>query len=433
MPAQPNAVPTTVAPGSRTAVGSDPPALRSQPDFLKLWGSETVSMFGTAITTLALPLTAITLLDATPAQMGVLGAAQFLPFLLLSLPLGVWVDRRARRPLMILANVGRAALLAMIPLAAAAGWLRMDTLYPVALIAGTLDVLFHLSYSAYLPGLVGTARLVQGNSSLQASASVAEIAGPGLAGVLIGWLGAPGALLLDAGSYVLSALGISSIRHRELPPARAERPVHLLTEVREGLGLVFRHPMLRAMVIEAAIFNGAMQALGTLFVLYATRDLHLSPAQIGLIFGAGGVGALLGSVFAGPLARRVGFGRALVMAAALACVAPLLVPAIHGTPAITVPLLMLAYALEGVGVAASSIHHLSLRQALTPPELLGRMSASYRTVTYGVLPLGALLFGVLGQHVGLNAALWVGTAVTATGWLWVRFSPVWTLRQLPEG
>ncbi|WP_412027376.1 MFS transporter [Deinococcus yunweiensis] len=433
MPAQPNAVPTTVAPGSRTAVGSDPPALRSQPDFLKLWGSETVSMFGTAITTLALPLTAITLLDATPAQMGMLGAAQFLPFLLLSLPLGVWVDRRARRPLMILANVGRAALLAMIPLAAAAGWLRMDTLYPVALIAGTLDVLFHLSYSAYLPGLVGTARLVQGNSSLQASASVAEIAGPGLAGVLIGWLGAPGALLLDAGSYVLSALGISSIRHRELPPARAERPVHLLTEVREGLGLVFRHPMLRAMVIEAAIFNGAMQALGTLFVLYATRDLHLSPAQIGLIFGAGGVGALLGSVFAGPLARRVGFGRALVLAAALACVAPLLVPAIHGTPAITVPLLMLAYALEGVGVAASSIHHLSLRQALTPPELLGRMSASYRTVTYGVLPLGALLFGVLGQHVGLNAALWVGTAVTATGWLGVRFSPVWPLRQLPEG
>lgn len=433
MPAQPNAVPTTVAPGSRRAVGSDPPALRSQPDFLKLWGSETVSMFGTAITTLALPLTAITLLDATPAQMGMLGAAQFLPFLLLSLPLGVWVDRRARRPLMILANVGRAALLAMIPLAAAAGWLRMDTLYPVALIAGTLDVLFHLSYSAYLPGLVGTARLVQGNSSLQASASVAEIAGPGLAGVLIGWLGAPGALLLDAASYVLSALGISSIRHRELPPARAERPVHLLTEVREGLGLVFRHPMLRAMVIEAAIFNGAMQALGTLFVLYATRDLHLSPAQIGLIFGAGGVGALLGSVFAGPLARRVGFGRALVMAAALACVAPLLVPAIHGTPAITVPLLMLAYALEGVGVAASSIHHLSLRQALTPPELLGRMSASYRTVTYGVLPLGALLFGVLGQHVGLNAALWVGTAVTATGWLWVRFSPVWPLRQLPEG
>lgn len=416
-----------------TTVGSDPPALRAQPDFLKLWGSETVSLFGTAITTLALPLTAVTRLDATPAQMGMLGAAQFLPFLLLALPLGVWVDRRARRPLMIVANAGRAALLAVIPLGAAAGWLRMDTLYPVALIAGTLDVLFHLSYSAYLPGLVGTARLVQGNSSLQASASVAEIAGPGLAGVLIGWLGAPGALLLDAASYVLAALGISAIRQREVAPARAGHPVHLLTEVREGLGLVVRHPMLRAMVIEAAIFNGAMQALGTLFVLYATRDLHLSPAQLGLIFGAGGVGALLGSLLAGPLAVRVGFGRALVLAAALACVAPLLVPAIHGTPATTVPLLMLAYALEGVGVAASSIHHLSLRQALTPPELLGRMSASYRTVTYGVLPLGALLFGVLGQHMGLNAALWVGTAMTATGWLWVRCSPVWTLRQLPEG
>lgn len=402
-----------------------------QTDFLRLWGSETVSLFGSAITALALPLTAVTTLGATPTQMGFLGVAQFLPFLLLSLPLGVWVDRSRRRPLLVLANLGRAVLLALIPLGAALGWLHLNVVYPVAFLVGTLDTLFHLAYSSYLPGLVGQAGLLEGNSKVQASASVAEIAGPGLAGLLTGWLGAPTAIALDAVSYLLSALGIGTIRRVESPPEPQPTQIDLRAEVLAGLRLVFSSPLLRVMATEAGIFNGASQALSTLFVLYATRDLHLGADRLGLILGAGGVGALIGSLLAGPLARKLGFGRALVWSAMLCCVAPLLIPAAQGRPATLMGVLMLAYFLEGTGVAASSIHFLSLRQAVTPLPLLGRMTASYRTLTYGVLPLGALLFGFLGDHLSVRTALWIGTGLMSVAWLWVRFSPVWHLHDLP--
>ncbi|WP_019011731.1 MFS transporter [Deinococcus aquatilis] len=402
------------------------------PNFLKLWGSETISLFGSAITSLALPLLAVQLLNATPAQMGYLGAAQFLPFLLLSLPLGVWVDRRRRRPLLVLANLGRALLLALIPLGAMLGWLRMEVIYPIAFFVGTCDALFHLAYSSYLPGLVGQHHLVEGNSKLQASASVAEIAGPGLAGVLVGWLGAPVAIAVDVTSYLLSALGIGTIRHVEISLGHSRQKVNLIREIKEGLQLIFRHPMLRIMAVEAATFNGGAQALSTLLVLYATRELHLSADRIGLIYGVAGVGALIGSMVAGPLARRIGFGRALVSTAALACIPPLLVPAAQSAPGFTLPVLMTAFFLEGMGLAASSIHFLSLRQALSPVTLLGRMTASYRTLTYGIVPLGALFFGFLGERVGVRTALWIGTGLMSVAWLWVRFSPVWRLEELPQ-
>ncbi len=196
--------------------------------------------------------------------------------------------------------------------------------------------------------------------------------------------------------------------------------------------MIFRQPMLQQMAIEAATFNGASQALSTLLVIYATRELHLSADRIGLIFSAAGVGALIGSLCAGPLARHLGFGRALVNTAALACLPPLLVPAAQSLADFTLPVLMTAYFFEGIGLAASSIHFLSLRQALTPAHLLGRMMASYRTLTYGILPVGALLFGFLGERLGVRAALWIGTGLMSVAWLWVRFSPVWRLRELPQ-
>ncbi len=401
-------------------------------EFLKLWGSETVSLFGSAITTLALPLTAVTLLHATPAQMGLLGAATFAPFLLLTLPLGVWVDRTRRRPLLVAANFARAVLLALVPFGTALGWLSIGGLYPIAFLVGAFDALFHLAYAAYLPSLVGQDHLLEGNSKLQASASTAEIAGPGLAGALVGLIGAPFAVALDAASFLLGALGIGVIRRPEPRPTRPGTPVKLVREVRAGLQLVFGHPLLRPMALEAATFNGCAQAAGTLLVLYATRDLHLSPGLIGLIFAMGGVGALIGSLLAGPMATRWGLGRALVGMAALACLPSLLVPLASGARPQVVATLMLASLLGGAGVAASSVHFLSLRQALTPPALLGRMTASYRTLTYGVLPLGALLFGFLAQALSIRAALWVGAAGVSLAWLWVRCSPVWLVRSLPE-
>ena len=401
-------------------------------EFLKLWGSETVSLFGSAITTLALPLTAVTILKASPAQMGLLGAATFAPFLLLTLPLGVWVDRSRRRPLLVTANLARAVLLALVPLGAALGWLRIGWLYPIAFLVGVFDALFHLAYAAYLPALVGPDHLLEGNSKLQASASTAEIAGPGLAGALVGVIGAPFAVVLDAASFLVGALGIGAIRRPEPRPAPPDARVQLGREVLAGLRLVFGHPLLRPMALEAATFNGCSQAAGTLLVLYATRELHLAPGVIGLVLAAGGAGALIGSLLAGPLAARWGLGRALVGMAALACLPGLLVPLAGGTRVLVIATLLLAAVLAGMGVAASSVHFLSLRQALTPPELLGRMTASYRTLTYGVLPLGALLFGFLAQLWSIRAALWVGAAGVSLAWLWVRCSPVWSVCELPQ-
>jgi len=400
-------------------------------DFLKYWAGETVSLFGTQVTALALPLTAVLILQATPAQMGILGAAQFAPFLLITLFAGVWTDRRRRRPILIGANLGRAVLVGMIPLSAFLGVLRMDHLYTVAFLVGILTVFFDVAYLSYVPTLVSREQLIEANSKLQVSASAAEISGPGVAGVLVELVTAPFALVVDALSYLASAIGLVLIRKPEPAPRRAGSGRNLWREIGEGLRVTFGNRYLRAIAAEAATYNMFNQVMLTVFVLYATRDLKLTPGILGLIFMAGSIGSLMGALWAERAARRFGIGPTIIGAMVLGCSAPLLIPLASGSAAVVILLLALAYGLGGVGVTVSNVHVVSLRQTITPDRLLGRMTASYRLVVFGAIPVGALIGGGLGEAIGLRATLAVGAVGLLFAVLWVVFSPVSKLRELP--
>jgi MFS family permease len=404
-------------------------------DFRKLWAGETVSLFGSEVTELALPLVAVLVLEADAGQMGLLAAARFAPFLLITLPAGAWVDRRRRRPVLIGSNLGRALLVGLVPLLSGLGLLRMGYLYAIAFAVGALTVLFDVAYQSYLPSLVDREQLVEGNSKLQASASAARVGGPGLGGLLVQLVGAPRALLLDAASYVISAASLLAIRNQEPdPPADrdGEPRAGLRREITEGLAVTYRNPVLRSMAGLAATYNLFEGAVLALLVLYATRELGLAAGLIGLVVSAGSLGALAGAALTGRLERRLGVGPALILAVVVECAALLLVPVAAGPPAVAAGLLGLGFLGNGFGVGLSSVLAVSLRQVVTPDRLLGRMNASYRFLTYGAIPLGALLGGALGELLGLRAAVAVGAAGSLLTVPWVLLPPLAQLRQMPE-
>ena len=410
-----------------------PQGLWRHPDFLRLWAGQTISQFGSQVTLLALPLTAALALGATPAEMGILAALQSAPFLLVGLLAGVWVDRLPRRPVLIVADLGRAALLGSLPAAAFLDRLGMPQLYLVAFATGLLSVFFDVAYGAYLPALVREDALVDSNSKLELTNSAARVAGPGLTGVLVQVLTAPIALLVDAVSFLLSALSLALIRATEPPPApRAGRP-SLRAEVGTGLRLVFGNPLLRAIAGCTATANLAWNVIFAVFILYATRQLGLTPALLGLIAAAGNVGFLVGAGLAGPLARRLGLGPTLVAMPVLGSLGALLIGAAGGSRPVAAACLIGAQFLFGFGGVIYNINQVSLRQALTPDRLRGRMTATMRFLVWGTIPLGALLGGLLGERLGLRPTLLVGALGTLTAFLWVACSPVRALRAQPTG
>jgi MFS family permease len=396
---------------------------------MRLWAAQTISVFGSGFTQLALPLIAATTLRATPAQMGILGAAEFAPFLLVGLFAGVWVDRVRRRPVLIAGDVGRAVLLLTIPAAAFAGALGMGQLYAVGFLVGVCTVFFDVAYQAYLPSLVGRGQLVEGNSKLEATRALAQIASPGIAGVVIEVLTAPLALVLDALSYVVSGALLARIRRPEDPPDPASRRA-MLTEIREGLAVVVGHRLLRAIAATTATSNFFSSAVGALFILYATRVLGLSPAGLGLIFGVGNVGGLVGATLAARLARRFGVGPTIVGSAVLFGL--YFLPLLLATPATATPLLMAGGFVGSAATLIYNINQVSLRQAIVPHRLQGRMNATMRFLVWGTIPLGSLVGGALGEVLGLRAAVLVGVLGSLTAFLWVLRSPVRTLRQVPQ-
>ena len=403
-----------------------------RPDFLKLWGGETLSLFGSQVTVLALPLTAILTLHATPAQLGLLGAARYAPFLLVTIFVGVWVDHHRRRPILMGANLGRAILLGLIPLTVALGVLRIEYLYVIAFLVGVLQVFFDLAYRAFLPSLVPRDQLIQANSRLEASSSSAEIGGPALGGFLVQLLTAPFAILVDAASFLISLGSLLLIRAKE--PGLVSAPNggrrKLWDEIRSGLRYTFGNPSLRAIGLEAATYNLFETLILTLFMVYAVRQLGVSSSTLGLMLAAGSVGALLGSLVAQVIERRWGFGPTLIASMVLACTAFLLIPLVHGAIIPVVSILIVAFFLNGIGLSISSIQAVSLRQLITPDQLLGRVNASYLLVVYGAMPLGALLGGTLGSWLGLRTALLIGACCLPLALVWVVFSPLRRLRTL---
>jgi MFS family permease len=397
-------------------------------DFLKLWTAQTISVFGDRFSELAIPLIAVLTLGATPGQMGILTAVTRAPFLLIGLFAGVWVDRLPRRPVLITGDVGRAVVLLSIPLAAVLGSLSMLHLYAVGLLVGVLTVFFDVAYQAYLPALVHRGQLVEGNTKLEATRSLAGLAGPSIAGVVIQLVSAPLAIVLDAISFVASGGLISLIRRRE---SSAERPVRgpVLAEVREGLSVVLGNPLLRSIAGCTGTFNFFNSALFALYILFATRELKLGPAQIGVISSIGGVAGLIGSLMAGRVANRLGVGRSIVCASLLYGLAQVPVAvATAGTAWLLILSAMIGYFANPI----YNINQVSLRQAITPHRLQGRMNATMRFLVWGTMPLGGLLGGVLGASLGLRAAIAVAAAGGLLAFPWVALSPVRTLRAIPD-
>ena len=414
-----------------TAASSAPP-LRRQPEFLKLWAGQTISVFGDAISLLALPLVAVLVLDASAASMGLLTAASLAPHLLLSLFAGIWIDRRRhRRRILVVADLGRAALLASIALAAALDALTMTQLYVVGFGVGVLTVFFDLSYTSLFALIVPQRDVLDANSRLSLSRSASWIGGQPLAGALVQILTAPFALLADACSFLLSAFFVARIRVDE-PEVEHAQAESVRRRLAEGFRFVLGHPVLRANLACTATVNLFNFVFHAIFVLYATRELGIQPAVLGAILGAGAVGAAVGAVGAPWVERKIGIGPTYVLGAVLFPVPLVLVPLAGGPEWVVALMLFAAEFGAGIGVMLFDVPGNSLNLLLTPHRIRARVTGTNRFVNYGVRPLGALAGGALGTTLGLRPTLWVATAGACLGVLWLVFSPTPRLRDRPE-
>ena len=401
------------------------------PDFLRLWSAQTISQLGSQVTFLALPLAAILVLDASTFEVALVGFFQLVPFLLFALPAGVWVDRLPRRPLLIVADLGRAVVLLSLPVAYWLDALALPHLYVAGFLAGALTVFFDIAYLAYLPVLVERSQLMDGNAKLETTRSAAQVGGPGLAGILVGALTAPVAILADALSYAVSAILLGRIRHPERPVRREPGPkASMRRELREGLSFVFRQPYLRILVLATGGANFFWNiGLGVLIV-YLVRTLDLSPAVLGLILAVGEVGTVVGAVLSGRLARRFGVGRTIVWAALLTNIGILAVPlAPTSRPE---PVLMVGFLLGGLFGNIFNVNQLSLRQSITPERLQGRMNSVVRFMYWGPQPVGMVIGGALGSFVGLRETLVFAAGGSVLAMVPLVLNPIRRLDAIPE-
>jgi MFS family permease len=404
-------------------------ALWRHGDFLRLWAAQTVSQFGSQISGIAIPLVAILTLDSSAFEVALLSSVEMLPFLLIALPAGVWVDRLPRKPILVAADLGRALALASIPLAWAFDVLTIWQLYAVGFVVGVFTVFFDVAYQSYLPSLVSRAQLVDGNSKLEVSRSTAQIGGPGLGGVLVEVITAPYAIVADAVSFLWSGLLVLRIGTHEERPAPTESP-NMKRELIEGVRYIVRDPRWRAISLYVSTVNFCWSVAFSIVLVYAVRDLGLSAGTIGLIFALGNVGALIGAVLSGRVATRLGIGRTIVFSAVLSGFASLLVPlAPRDNP---LPFLVAALVGSGAGIVLYNVTAISLMQALTPPRLLGRMNASRRWIVWGTIPLGGLAGGALAETIGLRETLFAGTIAASLCFLFLLARPLRTIEQLPD-
>ena len=398
-------------------------------DFVRLWLGQTVGQFGNQITLLALPIIAISTLHISVFQVGLLSGVEFLPYPVLGLFVGVWVDRFKRRPILILCNLGRLVTLLTIPVAYIYGFLNLYQIFAVAGINGAIAVFYDVAYQSYLPSIVDSNQLVEGNSKLQVSASAATVTGPSIAGTLIGLLGAAISVVGDALGYLISVATIMSISRAERMPQnpRAGRGGdRFLYQLKEGVDSIVRVPVFAAITGCSAMANFGNIVAQSVYLYFAVNALGLTPVWIGVVGSAGGVGLLVGSLFATRVSERFGIGRALTFSI-VAGFGWLGYPLALKFPA--VPILMIFAFLSSVGGIIFNIVALSFIQRVTPNRLLGRMTATRKTFSRGGLPVGAVVGGVLGGAVGLPMTLVAGGLIAGASVLWIAFSPIRTMTE----
>lgn len=402
-------------------------------DFVNLWGAATVSTFGSLITRTAIPFTAILLLDASAADLGALRIAELLPAFVVGLVAGAWVDRLRRRPIMIATDLGRAALLLTIPAAAIAGWLGLGQLLVVLALVSVLSVFFDVAYQSLLPSLVARDELVEANSKLSAAMSVAESASFSTAGWLIQLFTAPFAILVDALSFVASAVFVARIRGEEAASAvdaDREQPPSIAADVASGLRAVWHEPVLRGMVV-AGIFQSLTGGIfGTLFLLYVNQVVGFDPGVLGLIFAVGGVSSFAGALLAGRLSHFA-VGAVMIVSLLLITLGEAFIPLATAANAMGVVFLVGQQIVGDAAYTVYDINQVSLRQAIAPERLLGRVNASARVAEFGAVLLGTVLAGYLGETIGLRATLWLGVACSLLAAVALTASPVREVKEMP--
>ncbi|HYL51244.1 MAG TPA: MFS transporter [Acidimicrobiia bacterium] len=404
-------------------------------DFLHLWCAESVSQLGSQVSLLALPLVAITVLHATTFQVGALTAVEMSPFVLVGLPAGALVDRLPRRPVLVWCDIGRAVALSSIPITYAFDALSYAQLLAVVFVTGTLTVFFDVAYQSILPALVEREQIVDGNAKLEISRSGAQLAGPGLGGLLVQWIGAASAITADAVSFVVSAIFLRGIRAQEPPidvtvDEEVSRLRALGREIREGLGYVLRHRVLRMIAGSTGTSNFFSSMTMAVFLLYAVRERHYSAGIVGLVFSVGNVGVLVAALTAGRLTKKIRLGRAIWLGMFVSQLGPLVIalaPTQHA-----LPYFVGAWLGFGFGGTLYNIDQVSLRQAITPQRLQGRMNASMRFMVWGTMPFGSLAGGVLGTVIGLRSTLLVGGIGGLLAVLWLSARSVRELDEIPD-
>lgn len=398
--------------------------------FLWFWTGEGISQLGTQFSQLAIPVLAVSLLGATEFQVGVLGAAETAAFLVVGLPAGAWIDRMLKRRVMIVADLVRALALAAVPILFFAGALQIWHLYVVGAVVGMATVFFDVSYQSYIPVLLPGGQVGPANSRLEATSQVARIGGPGLAGALLTVVSAPVLLLADGVSYLVSAFCLWRVRDAETLPDPAERE-SLPKEIAEGLRFVLGHPILRRITATTATSNLFSTLAVTLESILILRILGFSPAVLGIIFGIGSVGGLLGALATPWITKRIGEGTAVSLSALAMGAAILTVPLAGMFPSAALPLLIGGAFLESFLVLVYNITQVTMRQRLTPARLLGRMNASIRFVVWGVMPIASIVSGILGTVIGVLPTIWIGAAGTVFACSFVLFSPITRMKVLP--
>jgi MFS family permease len=404
-------------------------ALWAHKDFLKLWTGQTISEFGSQVSQLAIPWVALVTLNATAFEVASLGTVEFLPFVLFTLPAGVWVDRLHRRSVLIVGDLGRALLLSSIPIAYVTGHLTLAQLYVVGFLVGIHTVFFDVAYQSYLPEIVDRDTLIEGNSKLNITSSGAQLAGPGAAGGLIALATAPYAVLVDAASFVVSGAFTAWTHARTPEPEEPLERRHLMVELWEGLRYVLRHRLLFPQAMSTGISNFFSNVLFAIILVYAHRTLGMSSGLIGLVFSLSAIGWMIGAAQADRFRRWLGVGGATILGASLSGPGALL---IAFTPKrYDVEFLVAGAAIMGFGAVVYNIQQVSLRQAICPPRLQGRMNASMRFLVWGTMPIGSLTGGAIAATAGLRTALFVGAIGGFTSILPIVFSPIRSLREFP--
>ena len=404
-----------------------PPILRENENFRRYFVGQTISMLGDQISLIALPLTAVLALHASPGQMGALLTVALIPNLIFSLHAGVWVDRRGRRRQVMLAtDVGRGLLIATVPIAYAAGHLTWVHLYLVAFASGTLGVFFSVAYGGFFQVVVPREDYVAANSLIHGSRAFSFLAGTSLGGVLVQLLRGPYALALDAVSYVWSAFFLGRIDAEE-PPGAPHESGGLMS----GVSWIRHNAVIRASLLGVATLNLFNFMFFALFLLYATRDLGVRPATLGIVLGSASIGTLAGSFVTARISRRIGVGSTFIVGCFLFPAPLILIPAAGGPRWFVLALLFTSEFLSGVGLMLLDIMAGTVTAGTVPPALRSRVSGAFMVVNYGVRPLGTTLGGILGTVIGVRPTLWIATVGALLGLLWLIPSPVPSLRDVP--